>query len=99
MKLHIISRSASSHSDIEAAARIASGALLLIEDGVLSAVNGSPARELLQRLMDEGVLVFALQEDLEARGLKGVFMLEGIRTVDYDGFVGLVEKYEVVPWL
>jgi len=99
LKLHIISRSASSHSDIAAAARIASGALLLIEDGVLSAVNGSPARELLQRLMDEGVSVFALQEDLEARGLKGVFMLEGIRTVDYDGFVGLVEKYEVVPWL
>jgi tRNA 2-thiouridine synthesizing protein B len=84
---------------MEAAARIASGALLLIEDGVLSAVNGSPARELLQRLIDEGVSVFALQEDLEARGLKGVFMLEGIRTVDYDGFVGLVERYEVVPWL
>ena len=99
MKLHIISRSAGSHSDISAASRIASGALLLIEDGVLSAVNGSPARELLQGLMDEGVQVFALQEDLEARGLKGVFMLEGIRTVDYDGFVGLVEKYEVVPWL
>ena len=55
MKLHIISRSAGSHSDISAASRIASGALLLIEDGVLSAVNGSPARELLQRLMDEGV--------------------------------------------
>jgi len=49
--------------------------------------------------MDEGVSVFALQEDLEARGLSGVLMLEGIRTVDYDGFVSLVEKYEVVPWL
>ena len=99
MKLHIISRSAGSHSDIAAASRVASGCLLLIEDGVLSAVNGSPARELLQRLIDEGVQVYALSEDLEARGLKGVFMLEGIQTVDYDGFVALVEKYEVVPWL
>ncbi len=99
MKLHIISRSAGSSSDIAAASRVAGGCLLLIEDGVLSAVNGSPARELLQGLMDEGVQVFALSEDLESRGLRNVWLLEGIKVVDYDGFVGLVEKYEVVPWL
>jgi sulfur relay protein TusB/DsrH len=73
--------------------------MLLIEDGVLSALNGSSARELLRCLMDGGVQVYALSEDLESRGLGGLGLLEGVRTVDYDGFVGLVERCEVVPWL
>lgn len=99
MKLHIISRPASSRTDLAAASRFSPGAVLFIEDGVLSATKGSPGRDTVRRLLDSGVAVFALKEDLESRGLAPALLLEGVRTVDYEGFVGLVEKHEVVPWL
>ena len=41
--------------------------------------------------------VYALQADLEARGLTR--LVDGIQVVDYDGFVELVERHHVVPWL
>jgi len=41
--------------------------------------------------------IFALKEDLDARAVKN--LIDGIRVVDYDGFVGLVEQHHVVPWL
>jgi tRNA 2-thiouridine synthesizing protein B len=41
--------------------------------------------------------VYALQADLEARGL--TTLIEGIQVVDYDGFVELIEQHQMVPWL
>ncbi|NTW57303.1 MAG: sulfurtransferase complex subunit TusB, partial [Chlorobiaceae bacterium] len=41
--------------------------------------------------------VYALQPDLAARGITEI--LDGIETVDYEGFVDLVEKYKVNNWL
>ena len=66
---------------------------------MLSAIRGSPGQELLQGLMVAGTKIYALSPDLEARGIASEKLLEGIGTVDYDGFVGLVEKHDVVPWL
>jgi tRNA 2-thiouridine synthesizing protein B len=88
-----VSEPASSHSDLRAAARI------LIEDAVISAMEGASGKELIESLMAAGVKVYALSPDLEARGIENGRLMHGIETVDYDGFVGLVEKYEVVPWL
>jgi tRNA 2-thiouridine synthesizing protein B len=99
LKLHILSRPASSHSDLLSAVRFSPGAVLLIEDAVFTASKGSPGHEMLRRLMDAGAPVYALKEDLESRGLRAGLLLEGVRTVDYEGFVELVEKHEVVPWL
>ena len=78
---------------------MADGALLLIEDAVISAMQGAAGKELLESLMAGGVKVYALTPDLEARGIGNERLMPGIETVDYDGFVGLVEKHEVVPWL
>jgi len=78
---------------------VAEGALLLIEDAVISAMAGAAGKELIESLMAAGVKVYALSPDLEARGIENERLMPGIETVDYDGFVGLVEKYEVVPWL
>lgn len=78
---------------------MAEGALLLIEDAVISAMVGAAGQELLRSIMAGGVKVYALSPDLEARGIGNERLLPGIETVDYDGFVLLVEKYEVVPWL
>ena len=41
--------------------------------------------------------VYALEADLEARGLAA--LMDGIQVIDYDGFVELVEQHHVVPWL
>ena len=41
--------------------------------------------------------VYALQADLEARGLTS--LVEGIQVISYEGFVELVEQHHVVPWL
>ena len=99
MKLHIVSEPASSRTDLRAAARVAEGALILIEDAVISAMEGAAGNELLAGLMASGVKVHALAPDLEARGIGKERLLPGVETVDYDGFVELVEKHEVVPCL
>ena len=72
---------------------------MLIEDGVVSAMRGAAGNELLSGLMAGGVKVYALAPDLEARGIGKERLMPGIEAVDYDGFVGLVEKHDVVPWL
>ena len=41
--------------------------------------------------------VYALDADLEARGIKTV--IDGIDVIGYDGFVELVEQHDVAPWL
>jgi len=73
-------------------------AVLLIEDGVYAAMKGTAAA---QKLAEAGknVEVFALQSDVDARGMKGRLM-DGIKLVDYGGFVDLVTKHErVQSWL
>jgi tRNA 2-thiouridine synthesizing protein B len=70
--------------------------ILLYEDGVISAMEGTAAsNEVTVALTNHPI--YALSPDLEARGIKHV--IPGIQLVDYDGFVGLVEKDNVVPWI
>ena len=78
-------------------------ALLLIEDGVYAARRpASPAdgaagagEAELPALPDA---CYALDSDLEARGLLGR-MDSRFQAISYDGFVGLVEKHQpIVTW-
>ena len=44
--------------------------------------------------------VYVLGPDLKARGLGGSALVDGITTVDYDGFVDLAVEYNPVQaWL
>jgi tRNA 2-thiouridine synthesizing protein B len=70
--------------------------ILLYEDGVYAVVKGAASEALVQQALEKHP-VYALQADLEARGISS--LIEGIQTVDYDGFVGLVEEHHVVPWI
>jgi tRNA 2-thiouridine synthesizing protein B len=70
--------------------------ILLYEDGVYAAVAGAASEELVQQALDKHP-VYALQADLEARGLGSI--AKGIQVIDYDGFVELVEEHHVIPWL
>ena len=70
--------------------------VLLYEDGVYGAIDGGRFAEQLKTALKHHP-VYALEADLEARGVKRI--IEGIQVIDYDGFVGLVEKHNVVPWI
>lgn len=70
--------------------------ILLYEDGVYAAGEGTASKELIQQALERHP-VYALQADLEARGLAS--LVDGIQVIDYEGFVELVEQHHVVPWL
>ncbi|HJV97412.1 MAG TPA: sulfurtransferase complex subunit TusB [Albitalea sp.] len=91
--LHIVNKSPTQTRTLESCLRLAQAghALLLIEDGVYAATTRSPAagavREAAARLK-----VYALQADLDARGVAGA-LLEGVTPIDYGGFVDLVAEH------
>ncbi|PIJ51232.1 sulfurtransferase TusB [Erwinia sp. OLTSP20] len=62
--------------------------LLMLEDGVIAALS---ATESLRALQASGAALFALGDDLVARGLSRYIPVE-IRLVDYNGFVALAVK-------
>jgi tRNA 2-thiouridine synthesizing protein B len=63
--------------------------LLLLQDGVIAAVNGGTAMAQLQAL---NIKTFALREDVQARGL-AVHISHSVPLVDYTGFVALTEQH------
>ena len=71
--------------------------VLLIEDGVYAATTGNSAAE---KISNAGGISFAvLGPDLQARGLEGK-LADGIKVVDYEGFVNLVAEHDSVQsWL
>lgn len=73
-------------------------AVLLIEDGVYAATKGTASARKIEEAM-KTVPVYALQPDIEARGMAGR-VLDGVKLVDYGGFVDLVAEHPTVQsWL
>lgn len=70
--------------------------ILLYEDGVYAAAAGTASEDLIGQALEQHP-VYALQADLEARGL--ISLVDGVQVIDYAGFVELVEQHHVVPWL
>jgi tRNA 2-thiouridine synthesizing protein B len=96
--LFAVNKSPLAFGNLASALRIAPAGepIVLYEDGVYAAIAGAASKDLIaQALADHPV--YALKEDLEARGLDSV--VEGIQVIGYDGFVELVEQHHVVPWL
>lgn len=97
--LHIVNKSPLDRPTIDSVARIArTGAVLLIEDGVLAATRGNSAEATVKQLMSR-MKVYALIPDLDARGMSDR-LIEGVIGVDYGGFVDLVaEQPNCQSWL
>ncbi len=73
-------------------------ALLLIEDGVYGALEGTLVSAKIKEAM-KNMKVFALAPDVDARGV-GARLIAGVQLVDYSGFVDLVTEYsKVQSWL
>lgn len=70
--------------------------ILLYEDGVYAASVGSSVEESVKKVLQE-TQVYALGPDLSARGIEKT--IDGVRVIDYSGFVELVEKHNVSAWL
>ncbi|ATZ96105.1 MULTISPECIES: sulfurtransferase complex subunit TusB [Dickeya] len=75
------------HTDLDALLRnVGDGdAILLLQDGVIAALAGTPGGE---RLLSSGATVHALKEDVEARGLIAQISTT-IVLIDYTEFVQL----------
>jgi tRNA 2-thiouridine synthesizing protein B len=96
--LYTVNKSPFSTNSLESALRLAppGAPILLYEDGVYAAAEGTQRAELVQAALADHA-VFALDADLEARGISAV--IDGVRVIGYDGFVELVEQHDVAPWL
>ena len=98
--LHTVNKSPFDHNTLETCLRFArrGSALLLIEDGVYAAARDTAVSKQLQDAL-KNVSVYALAADVEARGLQNRVM-DGVRLVDYGGFVDLVVEHNAVQsWL
>jgi tRNA 2-thiouridine synthesizing protein B len=98
--LHTVNKSPFDHGALQACLRYArpGSALLLIEDGVYAAARGTAVAERMQEALKH-VKVYALKPDVEARGMQNRVM-DGVRLVDYGGFVDLVAEHDAVQsWL
>ena len=75
----------------------AGSTILLIEDGVYAATTGNAVADKIKNTGDINFCV--LGPDAQARGVEGK-LAEGIKVVDYEGFVDLVgEDDSVQAWL
>jgi len=81
-------------------AHVVSGSsVLLIEDGVVGAVDNTAVSDMVKGAM-ENVSLFVLGEDLKARGISEDKLIDGITIVDYSGFVDLTTKNDnVQSWV
>ena len=73
-----------------------SAPVLLYEDGVYGAQAGTALEGLIKDALKTRA-VYALKEDLAARGIDR--LIDGVRVVDYAGFVDLVAEHNVCPWI
>ena len=90
--LHIVNKSPLERNALAACLRIATGGtVLLIEDAVYAAVRGT-ATEAAVRAALARLTIVALKPDLDARAVADR-VIDGIDTVDYEGFVDLVANH------
>lgn len=90
--LHLLSHSPFADSRLASCLRLltADDALLLSGDAVYALQGGTAQRQALE-LMPANIALFALDEDLAARGL--IDLPERLLAVDYPGFVELCCRY------
>ena len=98
--LHTVNKSPFEHKALEMCLKFArqGSAVLLIEDGVYAAARDTAVAKDVQEALKR-VQVYALKPDVEARGMQNRVM-DGVRLVDYGGFVDLVVEHNAVQsWL
>ena len=97
--LHTVNKSPFDNSTLQTCLKFArqGSAVLLIEDGVYAAARDTIVSKQVQEAM-KSVSIYALKPDVEV-GMQNRVM-DGVRLVDYGGFVDLVVEHNAVQsWL
>ena len=99
--LHTVNKSPFEKNSLETCLRIAAAgsSVLLIEDGVYAALKGTAVEDKV-RAAAKNFAFYVLGPDLRARGFDEGQLIEGVKVVDYGGFVDLVVEHDKVQsWL
>ena len=99
--LNLVNKSPFERNCLESCLRLAKSgaAVLLIEDAVYAALENTEKSDLIKS-RTEDLDFYVLGTDLDARGLTELTMIDGVRRLDYSGFVDLVEEHDAVhSWL
>ena len=98
--LHTVNRSAYQDGSLISCLKVAAPdcAVLLLEDGAYAACATGKIAHLIGDAPVQ-IQVYALDADLQARGIINTEMLERVQVVDYAGFVRLACEYDkVLAW-
>src|SRR3989338_6313854 len=98
--LHTVNKSPTERNALESCLKhLKKGsAVLLIEDGVYGALKGTVSTKLVEQALKHHP-IYELYPDIEARGMQDR-VIDGIKLVDYSGFVDLAAKFpSVQAWL
>ena len=99
--LHIVNKSPFERNTLESCLRLAKkgSSVLLFEDGVIGAMQNTKFSKKVTNAMSD-FSFFALGPDIKARGLSDNSVIDGIKVIDYDGFVDLTTEHSTVQsWL
>ncbi len=99
--LHIVNKSPFERNSLDTCLRLAKqdSAILLIEDGIYAVQQNTAIADKIGAAVARHT-VYALEPDLDARGIDKNAIMDGISLVDYDGFVKLATEYSgVQSWL
>ena len=98
--LHTVNKSPTERNVLESCLKYLKkgSVVLLIEDGVYGALKGSTTTKMVEQTL-KNFPIYALYPDVEARGMQDR-VIDGIKLVDYSGFVDLAAEYpSVQSWL
>ena len=100
-QLHTVNKSPLDRNALESAVTHATkgSAVLLIEDGIYGAMKGTTKSALITDAIGD-ISFYVMGPDLKARGIDESKVIDGIKVVDYKGFVDLVAEHDVTQsWL
>ncbi len=98
--LHTVNKSPFGNDTLNSCLRMSTDgcAILLIEDGVYGATDGTSISDQVKEAM-KTKSVYALKPDVDARGISAK-VIDGIELIDYAGFVNLVaDQTATQSWL
>ena len=99
--LHTVNKSPFERNTLDSCLRLAAkgSAVLLFEDGVIGAMKNTKHSGAVAKAMSD-VSFYVLGPDIKARGLSDDNVIDGIKVIDYDGFVDLTTEHNTVQsWL
>ncbi len=98
--LHLVNKSPFEKDAFDSCLRHAlpGSAVLLIEDGIYGALQGTAPGDCFGQATE--LQRYVLVEDLRARGFGAEHLVVGVQVIDYEGFVDLAVAHELVQsWL